>query len=144
MTVSFNRFNASGHLFTHCPTSTISSSPRQRRRRPGRASPWPLSCFKALLVVAWRKRIGHASPAIPITETQEPGSMVLIDCGRAEGYIGRKLALLRSCESRRGVGRDLCGVGLRPSGRLRANLTQRTYDPSWRPWLSCASLSYRR
>ena len=60
------------------------------------ASPWPLPCFKALLVVARRKRIGHASPAIPLTETREPGSMLLIDCGRDEGYIEQKLALLSS------------------------------------------------
>ena len=84
-----------------CPNSTTRVLPlrRQRRRRPGRprdrsrlllrASPLPLSCLKALLVVARRKRIGHASPAIPVTETQEPGSMVLIDCGSAEGYIER-------------------------------------------------------
>ena len=132
MTISFNRLNGEWSPihplpelddleFFSTPTPPTSWTPRSKTPP---ASPWPLSCFKALLVVAWRKRIGHASPAIPITKTQEPGSMVLIDCGRAEGNIGRKLALLRSCKSRRGVGRDLCGVGLRPSGRWRANLTQ--------------------
>ena len=57
-------------------------------------NPWPLPCFKALLVVARRKRLSHASPAIPLLESQEPGQMLLIDCGRDEGYIERKLALL--------------------------------------------------
>ena len=33
--------------------------------------PWPIHCFRALLIVARRKRLGHASPAIPVTETQE-------------------------------------------------------------------------
>jgi len=56
--------------------------------------PWPISCFRALLVVARRKRLGHASPAISVTEMQEPGTMLVIDCGRAEGYIGQKLAML--------------------------------------------------
>jgi hypothetical protein len=64
------------------------------------ASPWPLPCFKALLVVARRKRVGHASPAIPVTQTREAGSMVLIDCGREEGYIERKLALLSDLVNR--------------------------------------------
>ena len=51
-------------------------------------------CFQALLIVARRKRLGHASPAIPVTETQELGKMLVIDCGRAEGYIEQKLAKL--------------------------------------------------
>jgi hypothetical protein len=57
-------------------------------------SPWPIPCFRALLVVARRKRLGHASPAIPVTETREPGCMLMIDCGRSEGYIEQKLVLL--------------------------------------------------
>ncbi len=56
--------------------------------------PWPLHCFRALLIVARRKRLGHASPAIPITETRKPGTMLVIDCGRPEGYIEQKLARL--------------------------------------------------
>jgi hypothetical protein len=52
------------------------------------------------LVVARRKRVGHASPAIPVTETREAGSMVLIDCGREEGYIERKLTLLSDLANR--------------------------------------------
>jgi hypothetical protein len=63
-------------------------------------SPWPLPCFKALLVVARRKCLGHASPAVPHTETQEPGSMLMIDCGRDEGYVERKLALLSDLVNR--------------------------------------------
>ena len=57
-------------------------------------SPWPIPCFRALLVVARRKRLGHASPALPVTEMRERGFMLMIDCGRAEGYIERKLAAL--------------------------------------------------
>jgi len=56
--------------------------------------PWPIHCFRALLIVARRKRLGHASPAIPVTELQEQGEMLVIDCGRAEGYIEQKLAKL--------------------------------------------------
>ena len=57
-------------------------------------SHWPIPCLRALLVVARRKRLGHASPAIPSTEMRERGFMLMIDCGRAEGYIERKLAAL--------------------------------------------------
>src|SRR5208282_700901 len=46
--------------------------------------PWPIQCFRTLLIGARRKRLGHASPAIPVTETQESGKMLVIDCGRAE------------------------------------------------------------
>ena len=56
--------------------------------------PWPIHCFRALLIVARRKRLGHASSAIPVTETRKPGTMLVIDCGRPEGYIERKLAQL--------------------------------------------------
>jgi hypothetical protein len=56
--------------------------------------PWPIPCFRALLIVARRKHLGHASQALPVTETQEPGKMLVIDCGRAEGYIEQKLAKL--------------------------------------------------
>ena len=55
---------------------------------------WPIQCFRTLLIVARRKRLGHASRALPVTETQEPGKMLVIDCGRAEGYIEQKLAKL--------------------------------------------------
>ena len=47
-----------------------------------------------LLIVARRKRLGHASPAIRVTEMRKPGTMLVIDCGRAEGYIEQKLAKL--------------------------------------------------
>jgi len=56
--------------------------------------PWPIQRFRALLVVARRKRLGHASPAIPVIETRKPGTMLVIDYGRAEGYIEQKLAKL--------------------------------------------------
>ncbi len=56
--------------------------------------PWPLQRFRTLLIVARRKRLGHASPAILVTETQESGKILVIDCGRAEGYIEQKLGQL--------------------------------------------------
>ena len=56
--------------------------------------PWPIPCFRALLIVARRKNLGHASPAIPVIETRKPGKMLIVDCGRAEGYIEQKLAKL--------------------------------------------------
>ena len=56
--------------------------------------PWPIPCFRALLIVARRKRLGHASPPIPVTKMRRPGTMLVIDCGRAEGYIEQQLAQL--------------------------------------------------
>ena len=105
MAVSFNPLKADGQLFTHLPelddvelslsnANAVDVLDALGIEDAISASPWPLPCFKALLVVARRKRIGHASPAIPLTGTPEPGSMVLIDCGRREGYIEQKLALL--------------------------------------------------
>jgi len=111
MTVSFNPLKATGDLFTSLPElddlefSLSNANADDVLDALGiedafSASPWPLPCFKALLVVARRKRVGHASPAIPVTETREAGSMVLIDCGREEGYIERKLALLSDLVNR--------------------------------------------
>jgi hypothetical protein len=111
MTVSFSVLKATGDLFTHLPElddlefSLSNDNAADVLDALGiedsfSASPWPLPCFKALLVVARRKRIGHASPAIPVTETREPGSMLLIDCGRDQGYIERKLALLSDLVNR--------------------------------------------
>ena len=56
--------------------------------------PWPIQCFRTLLIVARRKRLGHASPAIRVTEMRKQGTMLVIDCRRAEGYIEQKLAKL--------------------------------------------------
>ena len=108
MTVSFNPLKANGPLFTHLPELDdleVSLSNDNAADVLGiedsfSASPWPLPCFKALLIVARRKRLGHASPAIPVTDTREPGSMLLTDCGRNEGYIERKLALLSDLANR--------------------------------------------
>jgi hypothetical protein len=140
MTVSFNPLKANGQLFTHLPElddlelSLSNANAADVLDALGieaafSASPWPLPCFKALLVVARRKRIGHASPAIPLTETREPSSMVLIDCGRDEGYIERKLALLSDLVNRAAeLGATMSGgAEARQSTRQRANLTQRTH-----------------
>ena len=77
--------------------------------------PWPIPCFRALLIVARRKRLGHASPAIPVTETRKPGTMLVIDCGRAEGYIEQKLAKLSDLVNEGvEIGATACGMGLTP------------------------------
>jgi hypothetical protein len=39
--------------------------------------PCPIQCFRTLLIVARRKRLGHASPAIPVTEMRKPGTMLV-------------------------------------------------------------------
>ncbi len=65
-----------------------------RRNTSFSERPWPIPCFRALLIVARRKRLGHASPAIPVTETRKPGTVLVIDCGRPEGYIEQNLAKL--------------------------------------------------
>ena len=105
MTVSFTLLKANGQTFDRLPGHDnrefslsnanaadvldalgIEDSFSQRH--------WPIACFRSLLVVARRKRLGHASPALPVTEMRERGFMLMIDCGRAEGYIERKLAAL--------------------------------------------------
>jgi hypothetical protein len=111
MTVAFRPLKATGDLFTHLPElddlefSLSNANAAEVLDALGiedasSASPWPLPCFKVLLVVARRKRFGHASPAIPVSETREPSSMLLIDCGRNEGYIERELALLSDLVNR--------------------------------------------
>ena len=54
--------------------------------------PWPIPCFRALLIVARRKRLGHASPAIPVTETEEVGQDA---CDRLRS--GRRLHRAKAC-----------------------------------------------
>ena len=111
MTVSFNPLKANGHTFSRVPelddleVSLSNDNARDVLQALGiddlySTTPWPIACFKAVLVVARRQRLGHASPAIPTTETREPGSMLLIECGRDEGYVERKLALLSDLVNR--------------------------------------------
>jgi hypothetical protein len=105
MTVSFNLYKANGQRFELLPgdgdreISLSEANACDVLAALGievaySASPWPLQCFRSLLTVARRKRLDHASPAIPVWESQEPGQLRMVDCGRAEGYIERKLALL--------------------------------------------------
>jgi hypothetical protein len=140
MTVSFNPLEANGQLFTHLPElddlelSLSNANAADVLDALGieaafSAGPWPLPCFKALLVVARRKRIGHASPAIPLTETREPGSMVLIDCGRDEGYIERKLALLSDLVNRAA---ELVNSACQ-SSNLRADTFRQFFHPPSAP-----------
>ncbi len=105
MTVSFNLYKATGDRFD----LALSSDDLEFSLSTANAAdvldalgiemsysdaPWPLAAFRALLIVARRKRLGHASPAIPMSEKQESGRITLIECGRAEGYIEQKLAQL--------------------------------------------------
>jgi hypothetical protein len=47
--------------------------------------------LRSHLTVARRNRLGHRSPAVPTAEHSEPGRMTLIECGRPEGYVERRL-----------------------------------------------------
>lgn len=62
--------------------------------------PWPIQCFRALVTVARRKRLGHISPEIPTTEDRKEGRLTVIDCGRREGYIERRLEELSNLLNR--------------------------------------------
>ncbi len=105
MSVSFTLLKANGHSFIPLPGhddrefSLSHANAADVLHALGLEAsfserPWPIQCFRTLLIVARRKRLGHASPAIPVTETRKPGTMLVIDCGRPEGYIERKLAQL--------------------------------------------------
>jgi len=58
---------------------------------PYSSSPWPIAPFRARLAATRRKRLGHQSAAIATTERSEPGRMTIIECGRPEGYVERRL-----------------------------------------------------
>ena len=105
MTVSFTLLKANGHAFDLLPGNDDRDFSLSNANAADvlaalaiedsfSESPSPIPCFRSLLVVARRKRLGHASPALPVMEMREPGFMLMIDCGRAEGYIERKLAEL--------------------------------------------------
>jgi hypothetical protein len=105
MSVSFALYKANGHRFDPLP----GHDDREFSLSNANAAdvvdalgiedsfskrPWPIQCFRTLLIVARRKRLGHTSPAVPVTELRKPGTMLVIDCGRAEGYIEQKPAQL--------------------------------------------------
>ena len=103
MSVSFTLLKANGHSFDPLPghddrefslSNANAADVLDALGIEGSFSerPWPIQCFRTLLIVARRKRLGHASPTIPVTETRKPGTMLVIDCGRPEGYIEQKLA----------------------------------------------------
>ena len=83
MTVSFSPLKANGQLFTHLPelddvefslsnTNAADVLDALGIEDSFSASSWPLPCFKALLVVARRKRIGHACPPSPSRRRGNP------------------------------------------------------------------------
>ncbi len=67
---------------------------------PYSSSPWPIAPFRSRLAATRRKRLGHQSPAIPTTEQSEPGRMTIIECGRPEGYVERRLKDLSNLVNR--------------------------------------------
>jgi len=104
MSVSFTLYKANGHRFGPLP----GHDDREFSLSNANAAdvldalgvedsfserPWPIHCFRTLLIVARRKRLGHASPAIPVTETRKPGTMLVID------YEARRLSSKRSQNS---------------------------------------------
>ena len=102
MSVSFTLYKASGQRFDLLPghgdrefsLSNANAADALGIEDSFSERPWPIPCFRALLIVARRKRLGHASPPIPVTKMRRPGTMLVIDCDRAEGYIEQQLAQL--------------------------------------------------
>ncbi len=47
-----------------------------------------------------RKHFNHRSAAIPATEHSDPRRMTIIECGRAEGYVERRLKVLSDLANR--------------------------------------------
>jgi hypothetical protein len=60
--------------------------------------PCPIQCFRTLLTVARRKRLGHASRALPVTETRKPGTMLVIDYEARRLHRAKARKALRSRE----------------------------------------------
>jgi hypothetical protein len=83
---------------------------------PYSSSPWPIAPFCSLLTATRRKRLGHQSAAIATTERSEPGCVTMIECGRPEGYVERRLKDLSNL-----VNRGLA-AGSRPSSIRRPRL----------------------
>jgi hypothetical protein len=106
MTVSFLLYKAAAHRFDLIPDPDgdreLSLSNANAADvlaalgvvDPFSDGPWPIDRFHARLVAVRRSRLDHASPAISAIETRSPGRMTLIDCGRPEAYVERKLAEL--------------------------------------------------
>ena len=55
------------------------------------APPQPIATFLGRLTAALRKSTGRPSAEIPVTVDQATGRLTVIDCGRAEGYLNRRL-----------------------------------------------------
>jgi hypothetical protein len=53
--------------------------------------PQPILGFLDRLTAALRKSIGRPSAEIPMTIDRAHGRMTVVDCGRAEGYLNRRL-----------------------------------------------------
>jgi hypothetical protein len=55
------------------------------------APPQPIAAFLSRLTAALRKPTGRPSAEIPVTVDETPGQLIVIDCGRSEGYLSRRL-----------------------------------------------------
>ncbi|ATQ70760.1 hypothetical protein CQW49_22505 (plasmid) [Methylosinus trichosporium OB3b] len=55
------------------------------------APPQPILGFLDRVTAALRKSIDQPSAEIPMTIDRAPGRMTVVDCGRAEGYLNRRL-----------------------------------------------------
>ena len=85
---------------------------------PYSSPPWPIAPFRARLAAARRKRLGHRSAAIATTERSEPGRITIIECGRLEGYVERRLEeSLRSGRPRTSRRRNPCRLGITARSR---------------------------
>jgi hypothetical protein len=54
-------------------------------------APQPIDAFAARVTAALRKSIDAPSPEIPVHVDKAPGRVTVIDLGRDEGYINRRL-----------------------------------------------------
>ena len=84
---------------------------------PFSSSPWPIAPFRARLAATRRKRLGHQSAAIAATERSEPGRMTIIECGRPEGYVERRLKDLSDGQPRTCRRRNPCRLGITARSR---------------------------
>ena len=64
-----------------------------------------IDVFANLVTAALRRRLGRRSPELPTVEDAQPGRMTIIDVGRDEGYVERKLlALMQAIRRGRAIG----------------------------------------
>jgi hypothetical protein len=55
------------------------------------AEPMPIEAFSGLVTAALRRHLGKRSPELPPITDTALDRITLVDCGRSEGYIERRL-----------------------------------------------------